>query len=194
VFAISMLPAQASVGVGVQVNPVQLGTAAQAGGTYSLPAVEVANTGTQTEWISVRIQRLSRGAGQPVPPSWIHAGDVPLRLSPHRAARIPLRLTIPADARKGPYLSDIVITGSAVVAVGNTSFGAAAATKLEFRVVAARHGGLLPALPPWLRWAALIVALTVAGYVAFVRSGLRIRVERTATSPARVHRTGSPDA
>jgi hypothetical protein len=190
----NILPSQASVGVGVQVNPVRLGKAAQAGATYSLPPVQVANTGTQTEWISVRIERLSHGAGQPVPASWIHASGIPLRLSPHRAARIPLRLSVPADAKMGPYLSDVVVAGSAVVAVGNTSFGAAAATKLEFRVIPARHSGLWPALPSWLRWAALIVALIAAGYVAIARSGLRIRVERTAAPPTRMHRTGSPDA
>ena len=50
--------ASASIGVGVQANPVSLDSAAHPGGSYTLPALYVVNTGTQAESMSVRVERL----------------------------------------------------------------------------------------------------------------------------------------
>jgi hypothetical protein len=171
---------QASVGVGVQVNPVRLANPAHAGASYSLPSVHVANTGTQAESVSVRVERLSRGTGRIVPPSWIQAEHSPLRLSPDQQASIPLRLAVPAGAKAGRYFSDIVIIGSAIVAAGSANFGAAAATKLEFRVVPgpAKQPWSFPA---WGWWAVATVITLACGRIAWRSSGLRIRIERTRT-------------
>jgi len=183
-FAFFPAISQASVGVGVQVNPVRLAKAAHAGSSYSLPSVHVANTGTQAESVSVRVERLSRGAGRRVPPSWVDAEHSPLRLSPGQQAQIPLRLAVPADAKAGRYLSDIVIIGSASVAAGSTNFGAAAATKLEFRVVPG-PGAQSWSFPAWAWWALAVVIIFAFGRVAWARSGLRIRIERTHTRRSR---------
>jgi hypothetical protein len=184
-FAFFPAIAQASVGVGVQVNPVRLAKPAHAGGSYSLPSVHVANTGTQAELVSVRVERLSRGTGRTVPPSWVHAEHSPLRLSPNQQAQIPLRLALPAEAKAGQYFSDIVITGSAIIAAGSTNFGAAAATKLEFRVVPG-PGPQPWSFPAWAWWALATVIIVAVGHVASRKFGLRIRIERT--------RTGRPSA
>jgi hypothetical protein len=175
---------QASVGVGVQVSPVRLAKPAHAGASYSLPSVHVANTGTQAESVSVRVERLSRGTGRVVPPSWIHAEHSPLRLSPDQQASIHLRLAVPAGAKAGRYLSDIVIIGSAIIAAGRTNFGAAAATKLEFRVVAGRAQQPW-SFPAWGWWALAAVFIVASGRIAWRRSGLRIRIERTHTGRSR---------
>ena len=73
VFSLFLPAAQASVGVGVQATPVRLGNVAHAGGSYALPPVYVINTGSQPEKISVRVERLSKGTGRVVPPSWVRA-------------------------------------------------------------------------------------------------------------------------
>jgi hypothetical protein len=174
---------EASVGVGVQAGPVLLASAAHPGGSYALPPVYVVNTGTQPEVVSVRIDRLSAGRGRPVPPSWIHAGPS-VRLTAHQAARISLQLVVPAGARTGAYLSDVVAAGSGTISEGNANLGVAAATKLEFRVapgpVSAR---LWPAVPAWLEWAAGGLLLFAIAFLGLRRSGWRIRIERTAAEP-----------
>ncbi len=184
--ALAFLPAisQASVGVGVQVNPVRLARVAHAGSSYSLPSVFVANTGTQSESISVRVERLSRGTGRAVPPSWVQPGKSTLRLSPSQRAEIPLRLAVPARAKPGQYLSDIVVVGSAVIAAGSSNFGAAAATKLEFRV-APGSGRQSWSFPPWAWWALAVVVIVAIGSLAGRRLGLRVRIERTYTRRSR---------
>ncbi len=178
--ALSIFPvaSEASVGVGVQAGPVRLGAAAQRGGNYALPPVYVVNTGTQAEFISVRIERLSRGSGLAVPPTWIHAGPG-VQLPPHRAARIPLELNVPDGARPGAYVSDVVAAGSVTISVGSANLGVAAATKLEFSVGPGSAPALGPGVPGWTGWAAgalLLLAIAVAG---LRRAGFQIRVERT---------------
>ena len=183
---------EASVGVGVQSDPVRLGSVARPGVSYALPPVYVVNTGTQAESISVRVERLSRGPGRAVPPSWITGPGV--RLSPQKAARIPLELVVPGGAKSGGYLSDIVVAGSAVMSVGHTNLGVAAATKLEFSVGPGPGPGLWPSLPLWTRWAIgglLLLAIAVFGVR---RSGLRIRVERKTVDRSAVDRYGGPCA
>lgn len=61
--------AEASIGVGVQAGPVRLGSIAHPGGNYQLPPVYVVDTGTEAEFISLRIERLAHGPGRAVPRS-----------------------------------------------------------------------------------------------------------------------------
>jgi hypothetical protein len=177
--------AQASVGVGVQATPVVLGSEAHAGGSYALPPVLVVDTGTQAEKVTVRVERLSKGTGHAVPPSWVRATGPAVQLTPHQSAQIPLELVVPGGAHPGQYLSDIVVTGSAVVTAGRANLGVAAATRLEFSVAPGPPPGFWPFGPSWLWWAAiglLVAALAVTGAR---RSGVRVRIERTASGVAR---------
>jgi len=173
---VSALPAAASVGVGIQADPVLLAGPAHPGGTFTLPAVYVVNTGSQAESVSVTVQRIAKQpAGLDVPPSWVLTGDVPDSLAPGQATRIPLRLVTPAGARAGHYSSDIVVTGTVQADPGSpVRFSAAAETGLEFSIVPAPP----PGLPYWKIWltAGLLLAFAVALLVR--RAGLRVRIER----------------
>jgi hypothetical protein len=166
--------ARASIGVGVQANPVSLNGMAHPGGSYALPSLYVVNTGTQAESMSVRVVRRT-GPGRAIPASWIHIGALSGQLPPKQSARIALELTTPADAEPGNYVSDIVVTGSTAHVAG-VNFGAAAATKLEFTITPGPRGG--SGFPDWTWW--VIGGLVILAAVAFGwrRSGLRIRVER----------------
>jgi hypothetical protein len=171
---------QASIGVGVQSTPVRLGSVAQQGDSYSLAPVYVVNTGTQDESISMRVERLSHGPGRAVPPSWIHFTGSGMRLAARRSARIPLQLVVPAGARPGKYLSDVVVAGSAGIVVGKANLAVAAATKLEFTVGRASGQGL--AFPPWAPWTLGGLFLVAAAAFAFRGSGLQVRVVRKPVS------------
>ena len=168
-------PARASIGVGVQANPVSLSGVAHPGASYALPSLYIVNTGTQAESMSVRVVRRT-GPGRAIPESWIHIGGLSGQLAPKQSARIALELATPADAAPGSYVSDIVVTVSTGPAAAGVNFGAAAATKLEFTITPGPRGG--SGFPGWTWW--VIGGLVILAAVAFGwrRSGLRIRVER----------------
>jgi hypothetical protein len=177
--SISAPMADASIGVGVQAAPVRLANVALTGQSYALPPVYVLDTGTQPESITVRVDRLSAGRGRGVPQSWIRVTGPAVRLSPHQSAQIPLELAVPAGAKSGRYLSDIVVTGTPAVSAGHVNLGVAAATPLEFSVRAGPAPGRWPLVPTWTWWFAsgLLVVLVVG--LGVRRSGIRIRIERT---------------
>jgi hypothetical protein len=179
----------ASVGVGVQVSPVRLGSMAHRGESYAL-SVDVVNTGTEAEAVSMRVERLSRGSGRAVPPSWIQFAGAAVQIAPGKAARVSLELVVPGRATPGEYLSDIVASGSAAGQAGPGNLGVAAATKLEFSVSSAPAQGA-SSFPVWI-WALtglLLLTLTAFGVR---RSGLRIRVERGSSHRDAVGHQGEP--
>lgn len=180
----------ASVGVGVQVSPVRLGSMAHRGERYAL-SVDVVNTGTEAEAVSMRVERLSRGSGRAVPPSWIQFAGAAVQIAPGKAARVSLELVVPGRARPGGYLSDIVASGSAAGQAGPGNLGVAAATKLEFSVSSApAQGG--SSFPVWMWWALTgLLLLTVAAF-GVRRSGLRVRVERGSSHRDAVGHQGEP--
>jgi hypothetical protein len=180
--------AYASVGVGIQADPVRLGSVAHPGGTYTLPSLYVVNTGTEPESLSFQVERLSSGTatgttgttgttpetGHLVSPSWIQISSLGAQLAPGKSAEIALKLTPPGDAKAGSYSSDIVVTGSnGTVTSGDVRFGAAAATGLEFSIVPNPPSGI----PAW-RWWAVAALIVIAGiYFTIRRTGFRIRIE-----------------
>ena len=178
----------------MQRGPVRLASVAHPGHSYKLPSVRVANVGSQDETINVRVERLSAGRGRSVPPSWVHIANSPMQLPVNQGTQIPLELVVPADAKSGRYLSDILVVGSALSLAGGTNFGAGAATKLEFTVAPGPGHGLLSWLPSWA-WLAFGSVLLLAAALAAARlSGLRIRVERKNTGRAGINNPGGPRA
>ena len=168
----------ASVGVGVQAGPVRLDGVAHPGGQYELTPVYVVNTGTETESVSISIERISPGTGRTVPPGWISASSTPARLSHAQSARIPLQLTVPRTAAPGRYFSDVVAKGSASVVAGGAELGVAAATDLEFTVAPGAASAGWFSVPGWLLPYVLGVLVVAAAAIGVRRSGVRIRVER----------------
>jgi hypothetical protein len=171
--------AEASIGIGIQASPVRLSSDAHPGGTYQLPAVYVVNTGSDEESVTLKIERISPGAGRTVPPSWIHVSGGAVRLGHNQSARIGLELSVPANARPGRYFSDVVAHGSGNITAGNANLGVAAATALDFTIApgAAPHPWLT--FPSWV-WPALGGLVVIAAAVwKFLSSGLRIRIERS---------------
>jgi hypothetical protein len=172
--------AQASVGVGIQAGPVRLPGVAHPGQSVALPPVSVVNAGSRRESIRITVQRDPRGGGRAVPPSWVQPGMASVDLAPRHAIRVPLELVVPAGARPGAYLSDIVAIASGPLSAGHAKLGAAAATLLEFRVAPDPAPGFWWSVFTQTLWALLIVVLLAAVALVVRRSGFRIRVEREA--------------
>jgi hypothetical protein len=166
----------ASVGVGVQASPVRLGSMAHRGERYAL-SVDVVNTGTEAEAVGMRVERISRGPGRAVPPSWIQFAGPAVQIAPGKATRVSLELVVPGQAKPGEYLSDIVVSGSPAGQAGTERLGVAAVTKLEFSVSSAPapEGS---SVPVWMWWAITGLLLLTVTVFGVRRSGLRIRVER----------------
>ncbi|HET7245019.1 MAG TPA: hypothetical protein VFJ07_09305 [Streptosporangiaceae bacterium] len=192
--ALAAIPqaAQASVGVGIQAGAVQLSGAAHPGESVALPGVSVVNSGTHPESIRLSVQRISTGPGRVVPASWIQFGSPVVQLEPKHAVRVPVELVVPAGAKPGAYLSDIVATGSSAeqASVGHASLGAAAATLLKFRVTPDAAPGFWWSVFTQTLWALLILILLVAVVLLVHRSGLRVRVERKAAGYGTADETG----
>jgi hypothetical protein len=173
--------ADASIGVGIQSNPVLLAGVAHPGGSYTLPSLYVVNTGTEAESITVQVEHLVTGTRSDwsVPGSWIQVADQGTQLAPAQSAQIPLVLHTPGNARSGSYATDLVVTGSAAGTGGgvNVKFGAAAATGLEFRVTPGPAGGVAA----WRWWLVAALALLTVIILVIQRTGLRIRFEMRGT-------------
>jgi hypothetical protein len=174
-------PAHASIGVGVQANPVSLTGTAHPGASYALPSLYVVNTGTQAESMSVRVVQRT-GPGLAIPGSWIRIGALSGQLPPKQSARIALELITPGDAEPGNYVSDIVVTGSTAPVAAGINFGAAAATRLEFRITPGPATGSWLSFRAWTWWVIGGLILVAAPILGWRRSGLRIRVERRAAA------------
>jgi hypothetical protein len=182
--------ASASIGVGVQANPVSLGQVAHPGASYPLPSLYVVNTGTQAESMSARVERLSPGAAHTVPASWIHISALRGQLMPERSAQFSLELVLPSDAKPGTYQSDIVVSGSTAPVSAGINLGAAAATKLEFRITPAPGAGSWFSISAW-KWGVIGgVVLLAAALLGWRRTGLRIRVERRTNVRSGMNRLG----
>ncbi len=178
---LSASAAQASIGVGVQADPVRLAAPAHPGASYTLPSLYVVNTGTEAESVTVTVKHLSQGPGQTIPASWVHATVPSGQLQPKQQVLIPLELNTPGDAKPGTYHSDVVVTGTDGSAGQGQAvqFGAAASTDLEFTITPGPAASSWLGLAPWKWW--MIAVLAIVGAVTFAvrRSGLRVRIERS---------------
>lgn len=152
----------ASAGAGIQAGPVCLPTTAHPGTSYALGTVEVQNTGSGDENLSLQVHPQPAGPGflpgKTVPASWARftyprgwwgmTSESSVHLSPGATAFVPGRLDVPRDAAPGTYVSWIEVSlAGAGTPGGHLNLGAAAATPLEFQVTGARtaaqHAGCI---------------------------------------------------
>jgi hypothetical protein len=164
--------AGASIGAGIGASPIQMAHVARPGHSYRLGDAYVVNTGSQAARYRIEVERLSTGSGRAVPSRWVIPGRNDFRLAAHRSAIVPLTLRLPANAPTGGYLSDVVVTASPPGPVHGTAIGAAAATKLMFRV-----GNAPFRLPGWIEYALIALLAALVGRFVARRSRFQIRLE-----------------
>ena len=164
--------AAASLGAGVGAAPIGLGQSARAGRAYTLPGLYVVNTGTLRSLYHVRVQRLSPGSATTLPAGWVSIERNDFPLAAHQSTIVPLKITIPAKATAGNYLSDVVASTTSSPHARGTSLGAAAATKLQVSI--AGDGSTFPwKTIVWIGGALLVVA---GATWTIRRSGLWVRL------------------
>jgi hypothetical protein len=133
-----------STGAGIGAGNICLNSPAQPGGTYRPGAVYVSDTGSSTETVDLTGgplwpgQQVYKGE-QAISPSWVSFSPAPVTLSPGQGTSVPVTVMIPAGARRGIYVADIVAVPQAGprAAAGNggrARLGGAAQTFLIFTV------------------------------------------------------------
>ncbi len=176
--SVGVAQAAGPIGVGIQVEPLQLATTAQPGHNYHFPTVYVINNGTQSVIARFTVEPLNKGSEHVLPASWISFPTVKVLLRPGESAHIPVSLHVPRGAATGTYLSDVVVHAISSGASSGTStqIEAAAATKVEFTIsTKAAHSA--DGIPTWVLPAALALGVLLLLYLIW-RSGLRLTIKK----------------
>lgn len=126
------LAGQNSIGVGVQASPVEIRTSVTAGSVHKL-TVQVYNTGTDNENVSVIISNLSHLRTFTLQPSWVTFDRTTVNLDSGQTADMNLTLTIPSGIPNGYYTSDIWARAVDPSNAG-VSLGAGSSTLIEFKI------------------------------------------------------------
>jgi hypothetical protein len=103
----------ASTGTGIGAGNICLASPAQPGGTYQAGDVYVTDTGSTAESAGVTTAPLWPGQQVykdelAISPSWVNFTPPAVALGPGQGASIPVTLTIPAGARHGIYVANIL--------------------------------------------------------------------------------------
>ncbi len=172
--------ALAAPGVGVNLGSITVNEALKPGGSYTLPAIGVINTGDEARVYEVSVQGIE-GARQP-DADWFHFDPAQFALNPGDTRDVDIRLVLPTGTSSGDYAAHLE---AHPVNTGGQSVGIAVATKLSFHVQPAswldaqreRFNRWLDESTPWSYLAAggLVVAFlaTKARKLPF-----RLRLER----------------
>ena len=124
---------QASVGVGIMPGTIRVDKPLLPGGIYSLPSVQVVNTGTEAGDYEVELASMAEQEELTPPAEFIVLSPTSFHLEPGANQSVSLSLSIPVKAKPGDYLAYIeahpVAPGG-----GGMSIGVAAASKLYFTI------------------------------------------------------------
>ncbi len=144
------IPAQADIGVGIDLARINVDDPLIPGETYHLPLISVINTGTQACDYGIDISSISDQTQLAPPAEWFSLEPGIIHLQPGDNQQIEISLTIPFKAKSGEYFALVESsprsTGGSAVAVG-----IAAATKLYFSVKPANFiTSLMVKIPFWI--------------------------------------------
>ena len=123
---------QNSIGVGVQAAPVAISTPVTPGSTHKL-SVQVYNTGSDSESISLTISNLSDLKTYTLQPSWVSFDQNTVNLDSGQTATVGITLSVPSGLPDGYYTSD-VWARSVDPSNSQVSLGAGSSTLIEFKV------------------------------------------------------------
>ncbi len=165
------LPGYADKGVELGTAAIEVKEAISRGRSYDLPPISVRNPGNELTRYRMIVDTQS-GSGRQADPTWFTLSPAEFTLVPRTSQEVAVAIAIPSHAEGGSY-STLLVASVAQGGQGAT-VGAAAATKLEFRVQGGQ-GGLNIPTPAFY---ALLAAcgLGTAGWL--LRRKFRIRIER----------------
>jgi hypothetical protein len=182
--ALSCLPAthiDAQIGVGVTPGTIRVDDPLLPGGRYSLPSLQVVNTGNVSSDYGVELASVAEQEELQPPASFIILSPTSFPLEPGARQVVSLSLDIPLKARPGRYLAYIEAHPTATSGGGGMQVGVAAATKLYFTV---KPANVLVAITNFIAnflartapGSYLVLSVTVLGLLVFFLQR-RIRVD-----------------
>ena len=181
---LSCLPAariDAQIGVGITPGTIRVDDPLLPGGRYSLPSLQVVNTGNVSSDYWVELASVAEQEELQPPVTYISLSPTSFALEPGAKQVVSLSLDIPLKARPGRYLAYIEAHPTATSGGGGMQIGVAAATKLYFTV---KPANVLVAITNsitnlWVRTAPgsyLVLGVVALGLLAFFLHR-RIRVD-----------------
>ena len=123
---------QAQVGVGIMPGIIRVDEPLLPGGRYSLPSMQVLNTGNVSSDYGVELAYMAEQEELQPPADFIVLSPTSFHLKPGANQVVSLSLDIPLKAKPGDYLA--YIEAHPVATGGGMQIGVAAATKLYFTV------------------------------------------------------------
>jgi len=177
-------PAQADIGVAIDVQAIEVNQRLSPGGRYTLPPMVVRNPGDATGHYEMGISYFE-GQPEPRPPeSWFQFSPVDFDLDPGASRRVEIEVRVAGGADAGEYLA--LIEARAAPTEGLARLGAATGTKVRFTV---KPGSLLESWvlgtqhfagdgTPWTYAIPLLLLLLLALWLLNRRFKLRLAVQR----------------
>jgi hypothetical protein len=133
VLAAMPIPADAGIGVGVDLGEIKIDEVLTPGNVYHLPTIGVINTGDQPADYEVVVTYLN-GQQEMMPSAdWFQFEPERFTMEPGTSKRVATSLHIPRGATPGDYFA-LIEAHPVVDASGGTSIAIGAATKLRFSV------------------------------------------------------------
>jgi len=178
--AAALLAAQAGIfaltgyadrGVALSTGVIEVKDAISTGRTYDLPSIVVRNPGDELTKYRMSVETQS-GPGLQADPTWFTLSPAEFTLLPGTTQEVAVAIAIPSRAKADSY-SALLVASVAQGGQGAT-VGAAAATRLEFRVQGGQ-GGFNILAPAFY---ALLAAGSLGTGGWLLRRKLLIRIER----------------
>jgi hypothetical protein len=133
----SILPAVASIGVGVGTGKIQVTDKLRGGMIYKLPSITVINTGDTESDYSLDISYFETQSELKPPRGWFTFSPEKIYLKPNESQNIGVTLSLPLKVVPGDYFAFVEASPAKVADNGDTHIGVSAASKLYFTVAPA---------------------------------------------------------
>ena len=136
-FVLIAFPKQvySNVGVGVGNGKIEVKDKLKPGIIYSLPPLNVYNTGTVTSDYTVLLTFNEQQTQRKPEGSWIHFTPERFTLQPGKSQKVSMQLQLPFSVFPGNYFAYIEARPLVQSPSGITTIGVAAASKLTFTVI-----------------------------------------------------------
>lgn len=183
--AMPVVPAFASVGVGVGTGRISVKEPMRAGGIYTLPAITVFNTGTEEATYSMYLTLNEKQPQHKPNPAWFSFSPNKFTLKPKQSQLVTPTFKPPVVATPGDYFAYLEARPSKTVKQGSAVIGVAAAAKLDFKLTSSnifvgawyRILDVYKRSQPWISIA--LIALLIAVTYKILRKYIRIDISRT---------------
>lgn len=127
--------AEAKIGVGVNTGKIQVDELLKSGMIYTLPSITVINTGDEAATYQVGLAYHENQPELRPQEGWFEFSPQNFDLEPGKAQLVNIKINLPLKTIPGNYFAYLEAYPKKDAAIGGTSIGIAAASKLYFTIV-----------------------------------------------------------